>query len=197
MKTIPTSVGASLSLHEQAVLGKIARFAIERAFAGKGPVQQAADVPSPKEETLLKALGVFVTLHRNGALRGCIGTMQSAEPLYMTTARMAYAAAFQDHRFPPLRPEEWPQCDLELSVLGPLTPCPDPSQIEIGKHGLLLVHAGKSGVFLPQVPVEQGWQLATYLEQLCYKAGLPAGSWKAPGAQLYWYEAFVFSPPVE
>ena len=77
-------------------------------------------------------------------------------------------------------------------MLDELTPCPDPEAIEVGRHGLALQYLGHSGVFLPQVPVEQGWDRPTYLEHLCAKAGLPGGSWRAPGARLFWYEALVF-----
>lgn len=184
-----------LNREQQQQLGQVARFAIERGFAGKGPVNSPEDMPGPDDAALCQPLGAFVTLSLHGNLRGCIGTMQTPNPLFFTVARMAYAAAFQDHRFAPLRPEEWPLCHLEISVLGPLSPCPGPEYITIGRHGLILVHAGKSGVFLPQVPVEQGWDVPAYLEHLCAKAALPPGSWKAAGAQLYWYEAFVFSPP--
>ena len=82
--------------------------------------------------------------------------------------------------------------ELEISVLGPLTPCPDPQQVEVGRHGLLLTLQGRSGVFLPKVPVEQGWDLYAYLETLCRKASLPSESWKHPQAQLYWFESLVF-----
>ena len=81
--------------------------------------------------------------------------------------------------------------DLE-GVLDQLSPCPNPEAIEIGRHGLVLQYMGRSGVFLPQVPVEQGWDLDQYLTNLCYKAGLPDGSWKKQGARLFWYEGFKF-----
>ena len=81
---------------------------------------------------------------------------------------------------------EWNR--IFLQVMG----CPDPKQIEIGRHGLVLVLGRRQGVFLPQVPVEQKWDLGQYLTHLCYKAGLPDGSWKHPEAQLWWYEGLVF-----
>ena len=105
---------------------------------------------------------------------------------------MAQAAAFADTRFPALSLSEWPRVNVDISVLDELTVCPDPQAVEVGRHGLVLQYAGRSGVFLPQVPVEQGWDRLAYLDNLCLKAGLPLGSWKEPGAQLYWYEAVVF-----
>lgn len=105
---------------------------------------------------------------------------------------MARAAAFEDPRFPALDAAEWPHCSLHISVLGPLSPCPDPARIVIGRHGLLLRLGMRQGVFLPQVPVEQGWDLGQYLEHLCRKAGLPAGGWRDPQALLFWFESLVF-----
>ena len=119
------------------------------------------------------------------------------EPLFRNVWRMARAAAFEDLRFPPLRPEEFERLDIHISVLGPLSPCPAIEQIEIGKHGLLLELDGSSGVFLPEVPVEQGWNKQAYLENLCIKAGLPSKSWRTERAHLYWYETFSFDVPRE
>lgn len=182
------SVTFSLTPKEQQYLGEVARFGIMSGFAGSDP----QDMPAPPTGVLHDPLGSFVTLTLDGHLRGCIGSMIGQEPLYLNIARMARAAAFEDPRFPPLTSEEWARVDMEISVLGPLTPCPDPQAVEVGRHGLLLQLGNRSGVFLPKVPVEQGWDLAAYLENLCRKAGLPGGSWQHPEAHLYWYEALVF-----
>jgi AmmeMemoRadiSam system protein A len=180
----------SLTGNEQASLAQLACRAIENGLTGKK--QPDAAPPPPEHAALRTPAGAFVTLHSQGRLRGCIGSLMPQEPLYMTVSRMAHAAAFQDPRFPPLRSEEWPGVSLEISVLSPPERCPDPERIEVGRHGLVLVWRGRSGVFLPQVPVEQGWNRARYLEGLCGKAGPPPGSWKQPGAELYWFEAMVF-----
>lgn len=177
----------SLDAEEQRYLLDVAKASIDAALRGEDNI----DVPAPVSAAVDSELGAFVTLHLRGRLRGCIGNMLGQGPLYATVARMARSAAFGDPRFSPLTAEEWPLVDVEISVLGPLSRCPDVNQVEIGRHGLLLVHRGQSGVFLPQVPVEQGWDLAAYLHNLCGKAGLPDGTWKASGAELYWYEAFV------
>lgn len=105
---------------------------------------------------------------------------------------MALAAAFEDPRFMPLAPEELNRVDLEITVLSPLRRIGGPEEIELGRHGLYLVLGRRAGVFLPQVPVEQGWDLPTYLEELCHKAGLPEGSWRAPDAELSVFEGLVF-----
>lgn len=183
---VPFSVDAD----DQMRLGNLARLMIVQALAGEGRVPPP--LPPDASPLLRSPLGAFVTLHRQGHLRGCIGNMVSDDPLWNTVARMACAAAFDDRRFPPLSPDEWATTDVEISVLGPLEPCPDPTRIELGRHGLLLMQAGRSGVFLPQVPVEQGWDLPTYLTQLCAKANLPRGAWQAPDARLFWFESVVF-----
>jgi AmmeMemoRadiSam system protein A len=184
------AIDFSLSDDERASLSALACRAIEDELAGRKQPDIAAS--APKQAALRAPAGAFVTLHSQGRLRGCIGSLLPREPLYATVSHMARAAAFQDPRFPPLRQEEWPGVSVEISVLSPPTRCPDPKLIEIGRHGLVLVRLGRSGVFLPQVPVEQGWDRKRYLEGLCGKAGLPPGSWKQPDAELYWFEAFVF-----
>ena len=141
--------------------------------------------------------GAFVTLHKTSgagerALRGCIGRMVANMPLEETVRRMAGEAAFGDPRFRPLEKEELAFCHIEISALSPMSPCPDPRQVRVGVHGLYLVFGGRSGVLLPQVPVEQGWSLDEYLDYICVKAGVPAGSLDAPGAELSTFTAVVF-----
>lgn len=182
------SVAFSLTEDERTALRDIARAAITARLEGKEP-----EFAEPAPGILHEMLGSFVTLTVDGHLRGCIGTMIGHEPLWRNVARMAAAAAFDDGRFPPLDAASWARAKVELSVLGPLSPCPDVEAIEIGRHGLLLNLNGRSGVFLPKVPVEQGWDKNAYLENLCRKAGLPPGSWRNPQAHLFWYEALVFA----
>lgn len=182
---------------EKKLLGMCAQLAIKTQLAGETGKQAPALPPKLVKSTLAKSLGSFVTLKIRGRLRGCIGTMIGHEPLFRNVWRMARAAAFEDLRFPPLRPEEFERLDIHISVVGPLSPCPSIDQIEIGRHGLLLELDGSSGVFLPEVPVEQGWNKQMYLENLCIKAGLPSKSWRHERAHLYWYETFSFDVPRE
>jgi AmmeMemoRadiSam system protein B/AmmeMemoRadiSam system protein A len=146
---------------------------------------------STTDPGLLQERGAFVTLNEKGNLRGCRGTMMAQKPLYQTIEQTAILSALDDPRFPPVAAEELSEITLEISVLGPLEPINDVNEIEVGTHGLLIVKGQNQGVFLPQVPVEQGWNRDQYLEGLCGKAGLPGGCWRE-GAQLYIFTAEVF-----
>lgn len=177
-------------------LGRQARLAIESVLTNDTNAKPLLPGPECAEAgnglPLSRDLGSFVTLSEYGNLRGCIGTIIAHEPLYLNVWNMARQAAFNDPRFPALRAAEWPQVSMEISVLDQPTKCSDPDQIVIGRDGLILSYMGRTGVFLPQVPVEQGWNRDQYLNHLCQKAGVPKGSWQMPGAELYWYQALVF-----
>ena len=147
---------------------------------------------------LTKPCGAFVTLRKGETrqeprkLRGCIGRMIASTPLQQTVRIMALEAAFDDPRFPPLNAGELSGVSIEISALSPMEICKDPSSVEVGVHGLYLRHRGRSGVLLPQVPVEQGWNQSEYLEYICVKAGLPPGSYEEEGAELFTFTAVVF-----
>jgi len=151
----------------------------------------------PEGSGLKEPCGAFVSLHmvkgQSRSLRGCIGRMTAILPLIETVRMMAKEAAFGDPRFPPLRKEELENCHIEISALSPMTPCPDPRQVKVGVHGLYIRSDGHSGVLLPQVPVEQGWNLDEYLDYICVKAGLPQGSYEAPDTELFTFTAVVFA----
>lgn len=135
--------------------------------------------------------GAFVTIYKNGKLRGCIGRMTSDKELQKTVELMAKEAAFHDPRFSPLREDEMPNIDLEISVLSPFSKILY-EEIEIGKHGLLLRHGLKSGVFLPQVPIEQGWNKEEYIQNLYTKASVPYTEETQKEAELFGFTALVF-----
>jgi AmmeMemoRadiSam system protein A len=135
---------------------------------------------------------VFVTLHKRGQLRGCIGTLQAREPLAAAVRSSAISAATQDPRFPPVSPDELPELEIEISVLSPMRPVAGADEIEVGRHGVVVRQGMRSGVFLPQVAPEQGWDRDTMLDILCaQKAGLPADAWRR-GAQLEVFTSQVF-----
>jgi AmmeMemoRadiSam system protein A len=144
------------------------------------------------KSALGRPCGAFVTLHKNGGLRGCIGRMNTATPLEETVKLMAAEVAFHDPRFPPVQRGELEGCVIEISALSPMELCPDPRQVKVGVHGLYLNYAGRSGVLLPQVPLEQGWNLDEYLDYICVKAGVPPKTWEKPDADLFTFTAIVF-----
>ena len=148
--------------------------------------------PALESETLNMELGAFVTLKLGGRLRGCIGNVVGNGPLVATIERMAQAAAFEDPRFAPVTAGEFPELEIEVSVMGPLTPCPDPELIEVGRHGLYIRKSMHSGLLLPQVATEWGWDRETFLDQTCVKAGLPKGSWRKSKTEIWWFEAVIF-----
>ena len=168
-----------------------ARESIAAELEGRSPRYRREQAPG-KESALGKPCGAFVTLHKGKNLRGCIGRMSAVLPLEETVRVMAKEAAFGDPRFPPLAANELAQCRIEISALSPMEPCANPRSVKVGVHGLLLTRNGRSGVLLPQVPLEQGWDLDQYLEYICVKAGLPPGSYDAPDATLYTFTAIVF-----
>ena len=136
--------------------------------------------------------GVFVTLKKNGRLRGCIGRIDPDKPLYRLVPEMAIQSAYYDHRFPPLASKELKEINIEISVLTALEPVKDVGDIVIGRHGLLIVNGNHSGLLLPQVPLEQGWDRARFLSGLCRKAGLPADAWRDKQTRLFHFGAQVF-----
>jgi len=174
-----------LSASSRAEILKLAAAAVQAKVTGKPlPVWNGAD-------HRLRADGAaFVTLkEKNGRLRGCIGTIQAYTALSSSVIQNAVAAASKDPRFPPVSPEELAGLDLEVTVLAPMEPVSEISEITLGTHGVYLEASGRSSVFLPQVPLEQGWDLATYLQQLALKAGLSPDGWKK--GRLYRFTAEI------
>jgi AmmeMemoRadiSam system protein A len=137
--------------------------------------------------------GVFVTLTEKGELRGCIGLVKGVEPLISGIKTMAKEAAFNDYRFPPLSKNEFKDIKIEISILSPMEKINSIDEIVIGRDGLMIVRGSNSGLLLPQVPVEYNWDLKTYLEHLCLKAGLPKNSYTLPGTIIYRFSAYVFN----
>ena len=105
---------------------------------------------------------------------------------------MAISAAFQDPRFEPMSAKELEDLDIEISVLTPMKPVTDINEIEVGKHGLMIVKDYYSGLLLPQVATEYGWDRETFLEHTCMKAGLPVNAWKDSDTKIYAFSADVF-----
>jgi len=138
----------------------------------------------PKTGVFEERCGVFVTLHVGKRLRGCIGVIESKDPLGESIVRCAASAALEDPRFNPMQPEELQDLELEVSLLSPLQQI-QPEEIEIGKHGLLVEQGFRRGLLLPQVAVEHHLERVQFLRETCYKAGLAADAWKAPATRIY------------
>ncbi len=147
--------------------------------------------PQPSSPVLNTPAGAFVTLKKQGRLRGCIGFVEPVAPLYKTVTLAAIYAATRDNRFPPVAASELGSLEVEISVLSPPRKIKDPDQVMVGKHGLIISRGDRKGLLLPQVPVENGWDRLTFLQQACLKAGLPQDAWRS-GAEIFVFEAQVF-----
>ena len=190
---------ARLTPEDQRLLLGIAREAIRERLAGEraeGPADHREVSGGEGSAVLREKRGVFVTLHRQGALRGCIGYIQGIKPLACAVGEMAQAAAFGDPRFPPVTAGELAELDVEISVLTPLRRISGPSEIEIGEHGLYIVSGPRSGLLLPQVATEYGWDRETFLGHTCLKAGLPETAWRDPESEIYLFGAQIFGEKV-
>jgi AmmeMemoRadiSam system protein A len=172
---------------DQQLLLQIARHAVGAYLAGNSP-----RLPDAPRGALTETRGVFVSLHRNNELRGCIGNIHPVSPLYQSAAECAIAAAVGDPRFMPLMAEELPTVEFEISVLSPPARVEDICEIEIGRHGLLIRNKNAQGLLLPQVATAYGWDRERFLQETCKKAGLNADSWKQ-GAAIQSFSALVFS----
>ncbi len=176
-----------LTEQEQAELLRLARRTIADHL-GQDPGEPVQAVGDRLQQTR----GAFVSLHKRGMLRGCIGTFVGDKPLAATIREMAVSASTRDPRFPPLTAAELGEVDLEISVLTPLRAIDDPAEIEVGRHGIFITRGFHSGVLLPQVATEYGWDRETFLEHTCAKAGLPADAWRDPATRIEVFEAQVF-----
>ena len=144
-----------------------------------------------ESEVLTRKCGAFVTLKKkNGSLRGCIGRIVAEDPLFLVVRDMAIAAASEDYRFPPVKVSEIDDIEIEISVLTPMQVVNSVDEVKVGRDGLMIRRGYNSGLLLPQVPVEQGWDKETFLEHTCYKAGLPPDAWKS--SELWKFQAIVF-----
>jgi AmmeMemoRadiSam system protein A len=175
----------ALADQEQLILLQTAREAIGARLARRAPHFP----PAPPE--LLAPCGAFVTLKIRGELRGCIGHITASQALVETVKDVAVSSAFEDPRFPPLAEAEWPQVSIEISVLSPFERITDPGCITVGVHGIMVRNGHRSGLLLPQVATEQGWDRETFLSHSCRKAGLPPDAWRSPETRIEIFRAAV------
>lgn len=184
----------ALTDEDKDMLLKLARSSIENEL------RKGAEVKRPKEiSTALKEKhGCFVTLHKRGALRGCIGTIEPVRPLFSNVEENAINSAFKDPRFSPVTQEELPELEIEVSVLT------EPKILEFedakdlmaklkpGVHGVILSQGHRSATFLPQV-WEQLPDKKDFLENLCLKGGMSRSCWKEKETIVRVYEVAHFS----
>ena len=190
-KEKPKADTRELSAADKKVLLSLARNAIDRALKGKVP-SDPEDLGVEPTPAMKQKMGGFVTLTIGGELRGCIGEIFPRRPLADVVLDHAIDAAFNDPRFSPLTAKEFMRIQIEISALTPPVPVASYRDIVIGKHGMVIELDGRSAVFLPQVAPEQGWDLATTLTHLSYKAGLSGNAWQDPRAKFTVFEAVVF-----
>jgi hypothetical protein len=175
-----------LDSQDQTALLKIARESLETFIrTGKPP---AFSSNGPNLET---KRGVFVTLKKDGELRGCMGHFENDTPLYEIVSRQTLISAVQDPRFPPVAPDELDSITIEISVLSAPEPVGSYEEIQVGRHGVIMRKNGRGATFLPQVAPEQGWTREEMLSQLSLKASLDQDAWKQ-GASFEIYTAQVF-----
>ncbi|MCK5004619.1 MAG: AmmeMemoRadiSam system protein A [Candidatus Aminicenantes bacterium] len=174
------------SVEDRKELLGIARKTIEH-YLKNGNKPLFNDVP----EKFKAKRGVFVTLHKKGNLRGCIGYPLPVSPLFNAVVDNAVSSAFEDPRFPPLEIDELKEIDIEISVLSIPEKVERPEDVRVGVDGIIISKHGYRGLLLPQVPVEQEWDLDQYISYGCMKAGLSDDEWKK-GVDIEVFQAEVF-----
>lgn len=165
---------------------------IARQVIGEHLKTGTTPVIEPRAPALSRKGGGFVTLKQTGRLRGCIGLIHPTYPLVKTVVDMAIAAATKDSRFPALALDELANTAIEISVLSPLKMIKGINEIKVGRHGLYISKGYQRGVLLPQVAAEHGWEIETFLEYVCLKAGLDKEDWRQD-ASLFIFTAQIFT----
>jgi len=177
-----------LSKKQKDILLKIARDTITLYIKEGKIFNSQVDDPELKQ-----VQGVFVTLHKTGTLRGCIGSIIGDKPLYAGIRDMAISSATKDPRFSKVTEDELDNIDIEISVLTPLQKISDPEEIVMGTHGVLVRQGFRSGVYLPQVATETNWTREQFMDSLCaHKAGIDKDAWRKGECDIFIFSAEVF-----
>jgi AmmeMemoRadiSam system protein A len=179
---------------DRRILLEIARRAIAQGVAKREPIAADAAFAAEIEArgVLSEPASAFVTLRHGKRLRGCIGRLDSNEPLARVVALAAKSAAMEDPRFEPMRAEELIGLDIEISVLSAFEEVA-PAQVRAGIHGLMIERGARRGLLLPQVASEFNWSAERFLDETCAKAGLPTDAWREAGTRVWVFTAEVFS----
>ena len=176
-----------LPLESQKKLIELSRRALENFVLGKARRAAAIDDAYLERDDY----GAFVSLHKQGELRGCIGDCAPRAPLYETVIMITEAAAARDSRVEPIARHELQEIDIDISVLSPLVRTAEPLSLEVGKYGLYVVKQGRRAVLLPQVATQYHWDIKTFLEQTCLKAGLRKHAWKDSDTEISIFTALI------
>lgn len=188
----PDAVPGSIPAHERQRLLALARASIQ-SFLCESRLPPS---DSPAFRPSSPRLGAFVTLHLAGRLRGCIGRVDSPEPLDSLVAACAILAASRDPRFPPIVLRELDLLEIELSILTPPVithPADVLDRLQPGVHGAAVTLGAARGLLLPQVAIQFRWNALRFLEETCRKAGLPPGAWRDSEVRIELFTAEVFS----
>jgi AmmeMemoRadiSam system protein A len=176
-----------LPSESQRKLMELSRQALEDFVRGMEREREQIDDPYLQS----REYGAFVSLHKKEELRGCIGNCAPKARLFETVTEMTQAAASRDPRVKPVAKKELAEIRIDITVLSPLELLEEPLTLEIGKHGLYIASGGKRGVLLPQVATQYGWDIKTFLEQTCLKAGLRKNAWIESDAQVSGFTALI------
>ena len=187
-----------LSPPQQRFLLDAARDTIRQTLRGNSAGRDSPESVEPIDPVLAQPAGCFVSLHRlhTHELRGCVGRLDAVDPL-IRAVRRAAAGVLNDPRFHgnPVRPEELPRLEIEVSVLSPLVPAAGPLEFDLLHDGIYLTWGERAGCFLPQVAHETGWDKTQLLARLCTeKMGLPPDAWQDPRAKLFRFTTAVVGP---
>lgn len=187
---MPSLPESALPKEDRVALLQFARQCVQAS------VTRASNPVAPLNPVFDRRCGVFVTLHVRGKLRGCIGVIEAEESLRASIPHCAASAALHDPRFSPVRTEELPDLQIEISLLSSPAPIHH-DEIEIGRHGLIVAKDRHRGLLLPQVAVEHSLDRTSFLEETCRKAGLPRDAWKSGPMQILAFTCEVFSDQAE
>jgi hypothetical protein len=187
-KSMDNPEQAQLNHEQKTFLLELAEKTVEAAVKGQ-PKPEPDDIP----EIAKQERGAFVTLEKNGNLRGCIGQVIPSNPLWETVRDMAVSAALKDPRFPGVQEKELDDITVEISILTVPRKIDDIEEIEVGKHGIIIKRGYQQGLLLPQVATDQGWDRRTFIMHTCRKAGLPKDAWQDDSTEIKIFSAQVFS----
>lgn len=197
LESIPAPEGppaVDLTPEAGAILVRLAR-AVVTATASRDRVDPAVErvLPAARPAELVVPFGAFVTLHQDGALRGCIGSLDVDRPLWANVVTAAIGAASRDPRFWPVTPAELASLSIDVSVLGRAVPLLDAATFGPGVDGVIVERGGRRGLLLPEVATDQGWGAREMLEGTCWKAGLPSDAWCDPRTSVLVFRTIRFS----